>query len=80
MVADRMFSLLPPFAAPLHLQLYNLPEEEVVGPETLSRLHQANIDFESWYQEWDRIFGASLSLQTIAPDVSLNDFSFSFLL
>jgi hypothetical protein len=37
--------------------MYNLPEEEVVGPETLARLHQANLDFESWYKDWDTIFG-----------------------
>lgn len=43
--------------APLHLQMYNLPEEEVVGPETLARLHQANVDFESWFKNWDAIFG-----------------------
>ena len=44
-------------SAPLHLTLYNLPEEEAVGLETLAALQQANAQFEQWYQEWDTNFG-----------------------
>ncbi|CDZ97607.1 er-associated protein catabolism-related protein [Phaffia rhodozyma] len=39
--------------APLHLQLYNLPEDVAVGTDTLEKLQQANLDFNTWFDEWD---------------------------